>query len=739
MIILVIFGLAGISFYIIARAQSISNCSVAPVPADTFTKTFHLRDNTDGFNVFPTKNGGYLLAGDTIWSTGMAIPNPFIIKTDIKGNALWSRQFSSQSLPPRDSSTSHEPHISIETADGGIITASDILDFVDAKYENVLEVYGDILVTKINSKGAQLWSIMLGDYSVDRPQKMWALPDGSVLLLARLAQTGYGNDVADISAVPKYSVLIKINKDGKVMFAKKMNWEAVDMERLADGGFIALANIAVPKTEQPEHILGPEVTTGDLPTIIKLNGSLNTEWAKSLEMIPSEINAPTSYASSSFTMGKTIIRTMGGDFKAVQPTPDGGFLAVGFDNLLLTRGLSSGLSSPVTSFTPRPFIAVKLGAAGNYQWAKKITVNLVSSITGNDFQMVKTADGKFVIMQDIIRDSAGLKAKSRDAAQKQKAMLDKCKELNSDCLDPANIIPGAKPLADAANAANKVLADALAANIELIKIDADANPMWIKKINAERNLSGYHIAPTADKGVIVSGSMLTTKMHRVMLSMEPYKEAILIKVDINGGVSGCAGVTDYRQATVEDQSRYLVTQNMNAGKITDMVLKINKKVKEKVFTIKNTARNICQYKKSVIKPLCSYLSSAPAAFSSSSQSVIPPVAKTWALINFENAKEAKIESTKNQQIHDELLPILNQLFNNQVKMTDSMNGMWLTYYFPRLVTRADVEAVQKYYEGLGYKIDESEGGRLSVSKIGLSLRMTFSIQNSMAGKLEVLF
>jgi hypothetical protein len=119
--------------------------------------------------------------------------------------------------------------------------------------------------------------------------------------------------------------------------------------------------------------------------------------------------------------------------------------------------------------------------------------------------------------------------------------------------------------------------------------------------------------------------------------------------------------------------------------------------------------------------------------------VTTPATKTWAEINFENAKEAKIESVKNQSIHDELLPILNQIFNNRVKMIDSMNSMWLTYYLPRPVTRIDVEAVQKYYEGRGYKIDESEGEHLYVSRVGLTLRFTFFIHDSMKGKIEVLF
>ena len=49
-------------------------------------------------------------------------------------------------------------------------------------------------------------------------------------------------------------------------------------------------------------------------------------------------------------------------------------------------------------------------------------------------------------------------------------------------------------------------------------------------------------------------------------------------------------------------------------------------------------------------------------------------------------------------------------------------------FFPRPATRADVEIVQKYLEGLGYKTTDSEGGDLWVSKIGLTLHLEFSIQ-----------
>jgi len=689
---LAILGMLGIATSAIPTesASNTNTCSTKSIISTSLIKTYHLLDLTDGFGISATKDGGYLLTGDTIPAAGMAAPKPFIVKTDAKGSLAWSRWFNSQSLALGVMSSRRIARLTTETTDGNIVMTNDMLDFVDAKYEQVRELYGDILVTKLTPKGNLLWSIMFGDYSEDRPRKIWALPNGEVMILGRFLKTGYGNNIADSDTVPRYSALIKIDKNGKILSTKKMDWEAEDMQRLADGSFIALANIAVTEPEHADDVIGPEVTMHPLPTMIRLDRNLKVTWAKSLEMIPSEIAAPTSYATSGITIGKTIIRLAGGDFRAIQPTPDGGFVAIGFDNLLLTKGLNAGSLGALTSFTPRSFVITKVNAAGAYQWTKKLTVNLSSGVSSNDFQVVKTVDGQFVIMQDVVRNSAA--------------------------------VQGANP---------SLAANVVASNIELIKTDADFNPRWTKKIDAERDISGYGIVSTADKGVAVAASLLTTKQHLVLGSLEPYKEATLIKVDTNGNINGCSNVSNYPQATIEDQSQYLVMQNMAVGTVSDLKLTVNKKVKEKVTAIKDTARNICSYKRVTVTPNCSYLTTDTATPTTA--------AKTWALINYENTQEVSIDGEKNQSIHGELLPILNQIYNNQVKLKDSMKSMWLTYIFPRLVTRADLEAVQKKYEELGYKIDESDGGDLWVSKIGQTLHLTFSIQNFMVGKLEVLF
>lgn len=719
-----------------ARAQTNGGvCSVKPVASPTFVSTNHLLDLTEGFGVTPTKDGGYTLTGDTQPADGMGAPMPYIIKTDAKGALSWSRWLSSQSAALGAMSSRRKGRLTVETTDGYLIMANDVIDFVD---EETKEEYGDILITKLNAKGKMSWSLMLGDYRLDRPQKLWALQGGGVLLLGSLSKTGYGQYVADNDTVPRYSALIQIDKNGKVVSTKKMDWEAEDMDRLTDGSFIAIANLDVKKTEQPEHVLGSEGAPHALPTIIKLDKNINVVWAKSMEMIPLEINAPTSYSSGTFAMGKTSIRMPGGDFRAVKSTPDGGYIAFGFDNLALTQGFAGPLKLPDTVYFPRSFIAVKVDGKGNYVWTKKLTTSLIFSTSANDFLVTKTFDDQFVIMEDVIRDSVGIAAKSKDAGQKRKAFNNKCEQLRADCPDTINVIPEIKPFGEADNEAMNILSDAQASNIELIKTDADFNPRWIKKFDIERSASGYGIAPTADKGVVISASILTTKQHMTLSGLAPYKEGVLIKIDVNGAVDGCIAVSDQPEATVEDQSQYLIMRNMDAS-TGIMKLKINKKVPEKITTITNIVRNICKYQKKKATPICSYLIPVTSASGVQGQTETPSTAKTLAMINYQNTKEVAVEGDKNTQVNTELLPILKAIFLNQVKIKDSMKGMWLTYILPRTATRADVETVQKKYEELGYKIDESIDGNLWVSKIGLTLHMTFYILNSMIGKLEVLF
>lgn len=681
---LVILGMVGLAVGVMLnrQTQAANVCSTKPVSSATFIKTYRLRDRADGYGILAAKDGGYLLTGDTVWSSGMGVWNLFVVKTDAKGNALWSRQLGSQSAAQGVLADTKRPVI--ETTDGSFVVAVDIIDFYDAKYVSKKELWGDVLVAKLNAKGNLIWSTMVGDYSMDFPQKLWATSDGGVLLLAKLKQTtGYGQEIADSGAVSDYSVVIKFDKNGKTQWSKKMNWVATDMKYLPDGSFIALAAIDTRVTEQPN--LGTDVVMGTLPAVIKLDKNLNVLWAKSIEVSAMEQMMATSTVSGVPEYYKVKMRISGGDFRAVEQAPDKGFIA--FGRYFSATQLLSGNSSVNSLIQSIPFVAVKISPEGEYQWAKSLkTFNGSMSI---DFKVTKTSDSEFVLLRTVTRQ------------------------------------------ADFTSIAG------MAGNLELLRTDADFNPRWIKKIDIEQDITGSCLQATSDGGIVASGRIITTQKHMIMGSPEPWEETVLIKADVNGNVSGAKNVANNTQASLEDQSSYLITQPISV-KVSSFNLPVNKKVNAKVSNIKNTIRTNTAFKSSKVAPNCSYLTAAGSS-SPAGQSSASPTAKTWPQINFESVKEVAAIGEKNKPIHEELLPILKQVYNNQVKLKDSLPSMWLAYIFPRPATRADVEAIQKKYEELGYKITGSDGGDLWVSKIGLTLHLEFSIQDSMAGKLEVRF
>ena len=68
-------------------------------------------------------------------------------------------------------------------------------------------------------------------------------------------------------------------------------------------------------------------------------------------------------------------------------------------------------------------------------------------------------------------------------------------------------------------------------------------------------------------------------------------------------------------------------------------------------------------------------------------------AKTWAQTNFKNTKKSTQCKRKSQKIHEEILPILERVFED-VKLIDNIGGFSMEYVVT-LVTRTDIDAVQK--------------------------------------------
>lgn len=116
-----------------------------------------------------------------------------------------------------------------------------------------------------------------------------------------------------------------------------------------------------------------------------------------------------------------------------------------------------------------------------------------------------------------------------------------------------------------------------------------------------------------------------------------------------------------------------------------------------------------------------------------------PVARTWPQINFERAASVEPVNEKSRTIHGELLPILNQLYNSQVKLRDNMGGTMLSYIFSRVITKEDIASVKKSLEGLGYKTQDEGVNQLTMYKPGYFLVMTFSLGNLNKAFLDITY
>jgi len=196
----------------------------------------------------------------------------------------------------------------------------------------------DVYLIKTNSQGQVQWTKTYGGSGSEYIWHLRQTADSGYILGAWTSTWGAGN--LDM-------LLIKTDVSGNVQWARTYggtNREfTLDVHQTADGGYIATGYT------QSYGAGGFDMY------VVKTDALGNLLWCK--------------------TIGSAT-----GDYaRAMQPMSDGGYLIVGY-----TDGYGAGLND---------VFAVKLDAAGNYQWAKTY------GGTNNDygFTVVATADGGFAI------------------------------------------------------------------------------------------------------------------------------------------------------------------------------------------------------------------------------------------------------------------------------------------------------------------------------------------------------
>jgi hypothetical protein len=138
-------------------------------------KTYGGRFGEEGFSVQQTKDGGYIIVGETD-SYGAGMLDVYLIKTDQNGDTLWTRTYGGEDDDVGNSV--------LQTSDGGYIIAGWTGSF-DAKA-------WDIYLIKTNENGDTLWTFMYGGESNDGGGSVLETSDGAYVIAGYTVSFGAG-------------------------------------------------------------------------------------------------------------------------------------------------------------------------------------------------------------------------------------------------------------------------------------------------------------------------------------------------------------------------------------------------------------------------------------------------------------------------------------------------------------------------------------------------------------------
>ncbi|MBK7389201.1 MAG: T9SS type A sorting domain-containing protein [Bacteroidetes bacterium] len=259
-------------FIIVGRTTSFGsgNNDVYAVKTDVngdtlWSKTYGGIGDDEGYSVYQTTDGGYIIAGRT---NSFGTYDVFLIRTDISGNSLWTKTYGG-SLGDKGSLVQ-------QTSDGGYVIVGETSSFGTGA--------NDVYLIKVDSIGNINWSRTYGEAFDERGYSVQQTLDGGYIIVG---ETQNGSSV----------YLVKTEANGNALWSKI--YGTVD----DDNGY------SVQQTSDGGYIIGGTIISFGAPHseayLIKTNNTGDTLWTK--------------------TFGGTGYDV----FSAVEETTDGGFVLTG--------------------------------------------------------------------------------------------------------------------------------------------------------------------------------------------------------------------------------------------------------------------------------------------------------------------------------------------------------------------------------------------------------------------------
>lgn len=724
---------------------------VLPIPNTTFLKTYRLLVFTKIKGAWPTKDGGYIISGVTDPNIMFVPPDGFVAKLDKQGKTQWVRLLKTKNViccgTMMNPMGEEDVQSIIELESGGYLMVSYLDGFTTVKDFDADNIERNkVLFTRLDKNGNMVWNKSFTAFVEDARNSLLETSDGGFLFYAPtadLAPDKRGEDSDVYQDMPFASLkVLKFDKNANLEWAKNIkNFISRESDAYLvatpDGGYALAGNVAETNLEKelPYNF-------DKYPGIVKFDKDFNFQWAKSMEGTPLDMAAAIPKAGGGFEMGWKKWRQGAINVRGLVRTPDNGYLVLGqwaggLSLMTDTMNLKDIKSVAKNSY----LIGFKFDSAGKVGWVRKLTFGFNDfSMPMTDFSLSETTDDNVIVAGPMTWADDDYQAKTKSVNDLQKWYVDKYGEME---MLKENNQKSKESQQDwkKVKTAIKIAQDAFRPGIFMVKVDQDLNAKWAKIVNPQRGVENYVLKSTADSGTIIAGEHTSTDIQSVILdSITYYKDGFLMKLDASGNAKDNKNwIIDYNGKFItEIMTPYTVSNDLTV-QVEPYLVNLTKRKPEFSFFKKTKTTTFAQFKNSKTT-LCSVQPETSAndtpLQNTTSTSATP---RTWPQINYEKAIPAELVNDKSKAVHSDFLPILNQLYNNQVKMTDNMGGTMLRYMFDRVITKDDVMAVKNYLVGVGYKTQDEITNQLTMYKPGYFLVITFSVNNQYKAFLDITY